>query len=190
MARKKYEFKPDPRDSGFLNKLYLTQKQRLAVLRWLAFVALGIILLVVQDTVLCRFRPTTDLIPCYILAVCVLLGPEEGGAFALAASMLYQFSGSGPGYHVILLLTVLGIAAAILRQAYLRKGFSATLLCAGAALMIYEICVFLFAMLLGLTNLARFGSCLATGALSWLAMPLIYPIAAVIGKIGGESWKE
>ena len=46
MAREKYEFKPDNVGTGLLSKLYLTKKQRQALLKWLLY---ALVLLVLQD---------------------------------------------------------------------------------------------------------------------------------------------
>ena len=109
---KRNEFKPDKPRSGFLSKLYLTQLQRRAILKWLRYALVLVGLSVAQDVILCRVRifgATTDLVPCCILAVCILQGAESGCIFALVGSMLYYFSGSAPGAYCVVLLTALGV---------------------------------------------------------------------------------
>ena len=49
MAKKKYEFKPDPAGSGTLSKLYLTRKQRQSVLKWALYGLLCLAALILQD---------------------------------------------------------------------------------------------------------------------------------------------
>ena len=100
MARKKNEFRPDTVRQDILGKVLLTKKQSLRLLRWLLFSAVCLGGLLVQDVVMSRFSildTTTDLVPCCILAVCIVQGAESGCVFALLSSMVYCFSGSAPG---------------------------------------------------------------------------------------------
>ena len=72
---KKYEFQPDKPRSTWLSKLYLTRLQRLALLKWVLYALMVLVLSVVQDVVLCRFRlfgATTELVPCGIFLLCLL----------------------------------------------------------------------------------------------------------------------
>lgn len=193
MARKNFDFKPDRVKTDVLGKLLLTKKQRLSLLRWALFGAVCLVGLLVQDVVLSRVTvldTTTELVPAFILAVCVLQGAESGCVFALAASCVYYFSGSAPGPYCIPLITALAVLAAIFRQGYLRKGFSALLLCVAVSMVLYELAVFGIGMFLGRTLLPRLGAFCLTAVLSTAAVPLVYPILLSIGKIGGETWKE
>ena len=64
---KKREFQADKPHASLLDKLYITPKQRLSLLKWLLIGVILLILSVLQDVVLCRFRilgATTDLVPC------------------------------------------------------------------------------------------------------------------------------
>lgn len=193
MARKKYEFKPDSEESGILGKLYLTKKQRLAVLKWSLFGLVCLVLLIVQDVI---FSPvslwgaTTDLVSCGILLICVCQGAEIGGVFALISSMIFLFSGSAPGPYSMVFLTVYGILAAIFRQAYLRKGFTSMTVCAAGALLLYELSVFVICLFLQPAGNIRLSTFLLSWLLSLIAVPILYPIVLSIGKIGGETWKE
>lgn len=187
------DFKPDRTQSGALSKLFLTRKQRLSLLKWLLYTLVLLVLSVLQDVVLCRFRlfgATTELVPCGIFMICVIQGAQSGCLFALIAGLVYIFSGSGPGIYAVALIPILAVAVTIFRQSYLRKGFSATLLCTTAAVMAYEMVVFLVNLLLGLTHVGRAGIFALTGLYSLVAAPVLYPILTSIGKIGGETWKE
>lgn len=194
MARKKrYEFRPDKVNNDVLGKLLLTRQQFSRLLRWLLFSAVCLGGLVLQDVVMSRFHlfgATTDLVPALILAVCILQGGESGCVFALAASLLYYFSGSAPGPYCIILITFLSVLAAIFRQAYLRRGFSALMLCSSLCMVIYEMAVFFIGLFLKQTYSERFSLFLLTAALTLLVLPAVYPILVSIGKIGGETWKE
>lgn len=193
MFKKKHEFKPDKTDSGTLSKLYITKKQRLTLAKWLLMAAALVVLSVVQDVIMSRLRifgTTTDLVSCAILMICILLDPEIGCVFALVSSTLYWFSGSAPGPYVIALLTLIGVICAIVRHAYLHKGFGSTFVCTAGAVMLYELTLFAIGLFLEYTTTARFLSFCLTGVLSLAAVPVIYPVFVAIGKMGGESWKE
>jgi hypothetical protein len=190
--KRKYEFRPD-RDRSWLTRLYLTKQQRLQVLKWLLITAVLVFLSIVQDVIMSRisiFGTTTDLVAYGILLMCVILDPEVGCVFALVSSCVYQFSGSAPGPYVIALLTVLGVIVAILRQSYLRYSFGAIYLGAAAAVMLYEIGLFIVGLFLKHTTAGAFPHFLLTGLLGVLILPVLYPVFTAIGKIGGETWKE
>jgi hypothetical protein len=149
--------------------------------------------LIVQDVIMSRVRmhiATTDLVPCCILAICILQGAENGCVFALIASLIYYFSGSAPGAYVIPLITAISILAAIFRQGYLRKGFFALLLCGAVGLLLYELSVFGIGLFLGHTRLDRIARFFLTTLYTLAMVPALYPILLSIGKIGGETWKE
>lgn len=193
MAKKKYEFRPDRTGSGFLRKLYLTKKQRMTLLKWLLYALVLLVLSVLQDVILCRmdiFGTTTDLVPCAILLICIYQGTEIGSVFALVAACFYQFSGTAPGYYVIVLLPALGIFTAMLRQCYLRKSKRSDLLCTCLAMVVYETVLFLICAFSGLTAWGRWLQYLVTALLSLIAVPILYPITRAIDKVGGEVWKE
>jgi len=191
--RRSYDFKPDSTGSSLLKKLYLTRLQRLRLLKWLLYAGVCVVLLVIQDVIMSRIRifgASTDLVAAAILLITVVAGTEAGSLFVLIASTLYFFSGSSPGAHAIALLTFLGVGAALFRQSYWHRGFTSTVLCAGIALMLYEILLFGICMFLGLTHWGRIPVYMLTGVISCAIMLPLYPLAHSIGKIGGETWKE
>lgn len=193
MAKRKYEFKPDKTQSGLWNKLYLTPTQRLSILRWFLYGLMLLILSVIQDVILCKvsfFGATTDLVPCAIILICVELGADRSALFALIAALLYQFSGTSPGYYVIGLIPVLGVLAAAVRQSVFRKAISSTMLCACTAVLLYELGVFGFGLLFQNTALFRILRFLITAGLSLLSYPILYPITVAIEKIGEKTWKS
>ena len=192
MPRKHYEFKPDAAVS-FFKKLYMTRLQRLTLLRWSLYALMCIVLLVFQDVTLSQVRifgAGTDLAPAAIFLITVLVGCEHGPTFALAASVFYWFSGSAPAPYCIGLITVLAVLATLVRQSFWRHGFRSTVICAGAGLVLYEILLFLVALMTGLAPFSRAGAFLLTGIYSTIAMIPLYPLARKIGQIGGETWKE
>lgn len=193
MAKKRYEFKPDREGPDLLSRFSLTKIQRQRLLKWTLYGLILMFLSVLQDCILYDMRlfgSTTDLVPCAVIAICVLEGAEAGNSFALIASILFYASGSSGGVIAIPVLTFCALGAAIFRQNYLQKGFAATLLCTGVATVLYELTAFGVALVLGLTFAGRFIVVLTTSILSTAVISLLYKIFIAIGKIGGDSWKE
>ena len=190
---KKYEFQPDKPYSTWLSPLQLTKQQRKQVLKWCLYALVLIVLSLMQDVVLCRFRfwgGTTALVPCGIFVICTLEGTQKGCIFALIASFLYLMSGVAPGPHILVLITVLAVVVAALRQAYLQQGFPATLLCTALAMALYELSIFGICLLLGFVTAERLTGFLVAAFLSLIAVPILYPIVKSIGTIGGNLWNE
>lgn len=190
--RRKQEFRKDARIS-FLKNLYITRNQRLNILKWGIYAAICVFLLVIQDVIMSRVRlfgAKTDLAPMVILLITVLVGTDNGSLFVLIASTLYFLSGSSPGAYAIALLVVLGVLASVIRQTYWRRGLRSTVLCAGVALMMYELSIFAIGWVTQLTILSRLTVFVFTGLISWALMLPLYPLLYRIGKIGGEPWRE
>ena len=190
---KKYEFQPDKPYSNWMSKLQLTKLQKKQALKWELYSALLVLLSVVQDVILCRLRifgGTTDLVPCGIFLICALEGSHNGSLFALLASIGYLFSGSAPGPQILVLITVLGVLTAAIRQTYLQPGLRSAMLCTLLAMVLYELCVFAFCLLLGQVTGSRLTAFLISAVLSPLTVPVLYLIMRPIMAIGGRSWKE
>lgn len=190
---KKREFRPDREGTGQLNKLWPTPKQQLRALRWLLYGLVCLVGLLAQDVLLYRVNLAggcTDIVPCIIIMVAVLQGAESGSVFALVLSVLYFFSGSSAGFHVIPLLTAVAVFVVIFRQAFLQQGFFALLLCAAMGMTLYELGLFGVSLFLKLTVASRMGAAMMTAVLSLAAVPVLYPVLLAVGKLGGETWKE
>jgi hypothetical protein len=193
MARKKYRFRPDPVGADIWNKLYITPRDRAAALKWGLYGLVCVAALIVQDALLSRVRlfgAFVDLAPCAIMLVCVMQGVEAGSVFALAASMVFVFSGSAPDTFAIAFVTVNAVLVTLFRENFLRRSFSSAWLCTSVALMGYELCVWLLGLFFGLTYPGRVGVFALSGAVTSLTVPALYPLMGLIGKIGGETWKE
>lgn len=193
MARKKIEFRPDPTGFDWAGKLLLTPKQRRSVLKWLLYSLVCVAGLVLQDSMLARLRLLGggfDVAPALIILICVLEGCDRGSLFALLGSMIYVFSGTGPGYWCILLLTLAAVLAAAFRQSYLRRGPGSDLICVGGAMALYELAVFGVGVFLQLTYTGRWRVFLMTALVSTLAAGALYRPLKHIGTIGGNEWKE
>ena len=136
------------------------------------------------------FGGTTDLVATVLLLITVVEGIERGSVFILPASLLYFFSGSAPGAFAVAMLTILGIGAAMFRQAYWHRNERSILLCVTIALMGYELGVFGAGLFLELTHFGRLGAFLMTGILSCVLLLPLYPLIDRIGRMGGTQWKE
>ena len=190
---KNREFRPDREGTGQLHKLWPTPKQQLGALRWLLYGGICLVGLLMQDVLLYRVNVLggcTDVVPCLILMVAMMQGVENGSVFALVMSVLYYFSGSSAGFYVIPLLTAVTVFAAIFRQAFLRRGFFALLLCGALGMLLYELGLFGISLFLKLTVASRAGAAVMTALVSLLTVPVAYPLLLAIGKLGGDTWKE
>jgi hypothetical protein len=125
-----------------------------------------------------------------MLLIAVTIGSEQGSLFALIASTLYHFSGSAPGPYVIAYLSFLGIAGAMFREGFWRRGFASDVLCAAVMLLAYELILFGTGLFMSLTTWYRLSVFLLTALLSILVMIALYPVISKIDRIGGETWKE
>ena len=193
MAKKKVEFRPDSTGASLLSKLYVTPSQRKVLYRWLAYCAVCIGLLVVQDVILWKFSfmgGVIDIVPAAILLVCVMEGAESGGVFALCASIFYFYSGSAPGTYCIAFLVLPGVVVAIFRQNYLRRSFVSHMLCTAAAVMTYQMGVFVMAVFFGNTFWSHWFNFVMNGVMGLAALPVVYPLLSAVSQIGGEKWKE
>ena len=193
LFKRKYEFKPDKTEGDALSKLYITKKQRQVILRWVLIALVLMVFSVVQDVILSRlsiFGVTLNIVASALLLICVLQDSDIGSIFILIGSTVYWASGSTPGSYIIAILTALGIFACILRQAYLYNNAGSILLCAGVAVMAYELILFVIGCFLGRTTINHIVDTLIAGGLSFAVMPIFYPIFKAISNIGGESWKD
>ena len=188
-----YEFKPDPKGTNYLKRLYMTRLQRLTILKWATFAMTGVLLLVIQDVIMSQIRfsgATTDLPVAFILLVGIYEGLENGSVFTLAASLVYWFSGSAPTPVCVALMCVLVILIGLFRQIYWHRSFGSVALCVSIAIMLYELLLFVTGLLSGLTILSRVSVFALTGGITCITMLPMYPLVRVISRIGGESWKE
>jgi len=190
---KKQDFRPDKPTTSFLSHLILTKQQQKTLLKWVFYGLLLVLLSVVQDVLLSQVRlfgATTELVPCAIFLICILEGTHTGSVFALAAGLLYLFSGTAPGPYSMVAITFYSVGACIFRQAYLQESFSSAYLCTAMAMLAYVLTNFLFGLFLGLTPLSRIFGFLVTAVLTLLTVPVLYPVLKAIGAFGGYQWKE
>ena len=191
--RPKPDFKPDSEKVDILKVLHLTQVQRDKYLKWGLYIALIVVLCMIQDVIMSQvsiFGATTDLAVCAILLITVIEGIEVGSLFVLIASCLFYFSGSSPGPMSVGIMTFLGIGACLFRQMYWHRNQASIVLCAGLALMLYELGNFVVGIATDLTRWDRLGVFVTTGLLSIAVMIPLYSLVNRIGQIGGNTWKE
>ena len=191
--RPKPDFKPDSENVDILKVLHLTQAQRDKYLKWGLYIALIVVLCMIQDEIMSQvsiFGATTDLAVCVILLITVIEGIEVGSLFVLIASCLFYFSGSSPGPMSVGIMTFLGIGACLFRQMYWHRNQASIVLCAGLALMLYELGNFIVGIATDLTRWDRLGVFVTTGLLSIAVMIPLYALINRIGQIGGNTWKE
>ena len=191
--RPKAEFKPDSQERSLIKHLYLTQVQRDTLLKWGLYIAIIVGLCMIQDVIMSQitiFGATTDLAVCAILLITVIEGVDVGSLFVLIASCLFYFSGSSPGPVCVGLMTFLGIGACLFRQMYWHRNQGSIVLCAGLALMLYELGMFIVGIATELTRWDRIGVFFTTALLSIAVMIPLYSLINKVGQIGGNTWKE
>ena len=188
-----YEFKPDPKGTNFLKRLYMTRLQRMTLLKWATYALVGIVFLVIQDVIMSEIRisgATTDLPVAFILLVGMYEGLEHGSVFTLVAALFYWFSGSAPTPVSVGLLCALNVFIGLFRQMYWNRSFGSLCLCTAISIMAYEMMLFVVGLSQGLTIVDRTGVFALTGAFTCITMLPMYPLVRVISKIGGVSWRE
>lgn len=191
--RPQAEFRPDAEGSGLLKVLHITQHQQMVLLRWGLYIAVCLLALIVQDTIMGRVEfmgATTDLPVAAILMVTIMEGSEVGSIFALLASIVYHFSGSAPGAYCVGFITILGILLGLFRQKFWHRSAGSIIMCASIAVMAYEIGVYGASLFQGLTRWGRLPNFVMTGVFSVLTLIPLYFLIHRIGLIGGNTWKE
>ena len=193
MAKKKYQFRPDPTGAGIWNKLYITPKQRKTALKWGLYGMVCLVCLILQDAFFGRVRLLggyADLAPAAIILICLMQGSHSGSLFALIGSMVFVFSGSAPDTFAIAFITVYAALVTLFREQFLRRGFGSAWICTGVAMVAYELSVYLLGLFFALTYPGRITVFLMSALVTSLAVPALYPLLNWIGRIGGETWKE
>lgn len=187
------EFRPDSSGVSPLKSMRFTHLQRLQLLRWVLYIGVCILALVLQDSIMSRvtlFGATTDLAVGAMLLITVIEGSEIGSVFILLASIVFYFSGSAPGPYCVAMLTILGLLTTLFRQKVWHRSPGSIIFCAGLAAVAYELGLYIMGLFLGLTNWYRVLRFLFTGLYTAAAMIPMYYLIYRIGLIGGNTWKE
>lgn len=175
----------------FLGKLFLTRHQRQTLLKWFLFSAVYLLLQVLQDVIFSRVRilgGCPDLVPGYLLLVCLLQSPTSGSVFVLCAAVFRSLSGAVLGPVSIVVLVFLGSLLSALRRVSLWGQVRSVLLCACCGILLHQAVLFALGLFLESTApqwwVACVGGCLGACA----AAAVMYPLVRAIGKIGGDTW--
>ena len=191
--RASMDFKPDVQKATWVKTVRLTKLQQLRLVRWLLYILTVVMSLVLQDTLMSQvsiFGATTDLPACAILLITVMEGTEIGSIFVLLASTLYYFSGNAPTAFCIGLMAFFGIGATLFRQLFWHRSKGSIILCAGIALTLYELGLFVVGITTQLTHWGRLPMFVLTAVFSCLVLIPLYSLLYKIGLIGGNTWKE
>lgn len=187
------EFRQDNLEGSFLKSIRFTRLQRLQLLKWGLYIAICVLLLVIQDVVFSRVRifgVTTDLAAGIILLITIMEGSEIGSVFVIFASLFYYFSGSAPGAYTVGLLVTLGILATVFRQQMWHRSPGSMVFCTGMTLLFYEMGLYGVGLFLQLTRWDRIFAFLFTTILTTAWMIPMYYVIDKVGQIGGTTWKE
>lgn len=176
-----------------IGKLFLTPHQRRVLLKWLLFSLAYLLLQVLQDVIFSRvhiFGGCPDLVPGYLLLVCILQGPGSGGLFALCAGVFRSLAGAVLGPVSVVVLTFSGVFLSAFRRGYLQRHFWSEMLCCWVGIFLHQGLLFALGLFLGDTAPARWTAALCGALGTGLACCLLYFLVRAIGKIGGEPWNE
>lgn len=189
---KKHAYPTRAEHSGFWAKLYIPPGRRRILLKWLLFSLTFLLLQVLQDVVFSRISiwgGCPDLVPVYLLLVCMTQELGSGALFMLCAGVFRALCGAVLGPVSLLVLVCSGVGLSLLREEHLWGRVRATFLCTALCLLLHQGALFGMGLFLGYTSLPRLPSALG-GLLGMLvAMFPLYPLVRAIGKIGGNPWK-
>ena len=171
-----------------LDKLYITPKQWLRILRWTLYSLLLLLAILLQTVVFGNrrlFGTHPDLVPIVIACVCLREGAERGGTFALLGSLFWYLSGAEQGSVCIVTLTVLPVVGSLLCRTLLVERFLACLLITFATVFVEQTAMFLLKFFFdGLSGMFFLRELLPCVAVSLLAQPPVYWLVKRIAKIG------
>lgn len=174
-------------------KLFLTASQRQILLKWVLFSLVYLVLQVAQDVIFSRMRifgGVPDVVPGFLLLVCMLQGPVSGGLFSLVCGVFRTLSGAVLGPVSLVMVTGAGILLTILRKAYLWRELLPTLACCALGMLLNQLAVFGIGLFLGVTSSQYFGASMGGLAGELAAMLALYPLVRSLGQIGGNPWRE
>lgn len=156
-------------------------------LMWALYGLLLLMVLVLQDVVFGRaryFGTKISLIPLVIACVAMHGGAEKGGAFGLAAGVVWCLSGGDGGGMLIIFSTVCALAAGYLCDRYLNRNILSAAMMSVLALVLTQTLLFLFKLYMGQTGSEGWMVLAKQLALSMLGFPPVYLLAWAIGKVG------
>lgn len=173
-----------------LDKLYITPRQWLRILRWTMYSLLFLTALLVQTVVLGNrtlFGTHPTFVPLVITCVCLREGAERGGLFALLASLFWCLSGADQGSLSIFTLTVVPVLGTVVCSAVLNNRFLPCLALSFLTLCCDQFLCFAVKFFLGQMSGALFvRELIPCVFVSILCQPLIYWLVKCIAKIGAS----
>ena len=173
-----------------LDKLYITPRQWLRILRRTLYFLLLLLAILLQTVVLGNrtlFGTHPDLVPIVITCVCLREGAERGGTFALLASLFWYLTGTEQGSVCIAALTVLPVVGSLLCRTMLAERFLPCLLVTLVTLFVEQTAIFLLKFFFdGLSGSFFVQKLLPCVAVSLLAQPPVYWLVKRIAKIGAS----
>ena len=156
-----------------LDKLYITPRQWLRILRWTLYAALFLLALLVQTVVFGNrtiLGAHPDLVAIVITCVCLREGPERGGTFALIASLVWCLSGIDQG--------------SILCRAVLANRFLPSLLVCFVTLAVEQGLILLMKHFFAGVAWEQAGRALRCLLVTLPVQPAVYGLVKCIAKIG------
>lgn len=173
-----------------LDKLYITPKQWLHILRWTLYALLFLFAMMVQTVVLGNrpiFGVIPDLVTVVITCVCLREGPQRGGWFALLTSLFWHLSGADYGSVSIAVMTIMPVFGSILCRYVLNNRLMPSLLVTAVTLFTLHSIIFLLKYLIsGMQPSLFVQKLLPCVVLSLLVQPLVYLLVKKINQIGDD----
>ena len=171
-----------------LDKLYITPRQWLHILRWTLYFLLFLLAMMIQTVVLGNrpiFGGNPDFISVVIVCVCLREEPEQGGLFALLTSLFWCLSGADGGSISIAVLTILPVLGSILCRSVLNNRFLPNLLITAVTLLALHSAVFGMRCFFDGMKASLFAEKLLPSlGVSILAQPPVYWLVKQIHRIG------
>ena len=166
----------------------MNQRNR-TYLMWAFFALLYLLVMLVQTTLFGRVRlfgVKLNLMPIAIVCIAMQVGHEAGGLFGLIAGFSWYAAGADDAALAMVSFTVFGILAGWLCDNLFRRRFLPAAFLSLLALLLHEGARFVLKFYLGGANPRLILWVPVIAGLSMLVSPVIYLLAKVIGKVGGD----
>lgn len=191
--KKRFFFSRESGGVTAFDQLLLTRNQRLVLLKWLTFTALFLLLQVVQDVIFSRVRifgGCPDVVPAFLLLVCLTQEVSSGALFVMCCCVFRSLCGTVLGSASVAVLVFSAVLLSMLRQNLLWGQVWSVLVCTWLGLLANQAVIFGLGLFLGHTTISRIPAALGGVLTAWAAAAAFYPLVRLVGKIGGNTWKE
>lgn len=162
-------------------------EKRKNILMWGLYALFFLIVLLLQDVLLGKFAIAGVrllLIPMAVACVAVQTGAEKGGAFALAAGVIWALSGAANGGVSLVALTFCGLGCGYLCDAVFHRRLGAAVLLCLMTQIVTLLAVFFVRSYLEAAGLGSLRLMLRQILLSLPLSPLFYWCCREIRKVG------